>query len=119
MANRQKGETGFDALGQTWTLRYGTNALCEIEDLFGRSALDVARDFEDETTVRIRSIRDFFFCGLKDHYPDVDAAKAGEIIDALGLDRVGTKIGEALALAFPSPDDTHAPGKPLDPAATG
>ena len=41
MANRQKGETGFDALGQTWTLRYGTNALCEIEDLFGRSALDV------------------------------------------------------------------------------
>lgn len=117
MANRQKGEVSFQALGETWTLRYSTNALCEMEDLFGKSAIEVAQLLDAEGGVKLRDLRAVFFCGLTDRHEGVTERIAGNLIDDIGMENAGPLIAEAFTAAFPSAEEAEDAGKPK--AASG
>jgi hypothetical protein len=42
MANPMRGEATFEALGETWTLRFNHNAICEFEDTAGVALASLA-----------------------------------------------------------------------------
>lgn len=114
MANLQKGEVGFKALGREFTMRFGINALCELEDRFGKSAVEVANDLNGEA-VSVGSLRAVIWCGLQEYHEDLTEKDVGRIIDDLGIEEVGPLLGRAFQAAFPdTPDgsETQAAGKP-------
>lgn len=102
MANREKGEVSFDAQGKTWTLRYSTNALCELEEATGHGAIELANSMADETKIRISDLRYMLWAGLTDKHDGITVKEAGRLMDALGMDKAGPLIGEAFQAAFPS-----------------
>ncbi|HAF38067.1 MAG TPA: hypothetical protein DCG72_03700 [Gammaproteobacteria bacterium] len=106
MPNKQKGELKFVAGGRHYTLRFSTNALCVLEDATGVGALAVAAQLNDPEKMEFRVLRSMFRAGLSDSHPDMDDTEAGEIMTALGFDKVMPLIGEAFELMFP--DDSEA-----------
>lgn len=110
MANRLKGEIGFEALGKSWTLRYSANAMCELEAALDKPIGEIVgmlRAMQSESGASIRTLRTVFWGGLSDIHDGLTEKDAGEIITEIGFDRTGQLIGEALALAFP---DSSAAG---------
>lgn len=106
MANKQKGEVALNALGRDLTLKFSTNALCELEDLTGKSAIEVANSLDDEKSVTMNVLRQLVYCGLLHNDGDQISVKdTGDIIDEVGHSVIGEKIGEAFMLAFPAPED--------------
>lgn len=113
MANRERGEVTFDACGQTWVLRYSTNALCALEGAIGKGALAAANEMVEPGSVQMSTLRAMMWAALSERHPAVDLKKAGELIDALGFVEAGAKLGEAFQLTFPVADeDAGEPGKP-------
>ncbi len=104
MANKEKGEV---SLGQKWTLRYSTNALCELEEASGMGAIELANSLADESSLKLKNLRHMLWAGLLENHPGIQAVQAGQIIDELGFGEVGDRIGEAFTLAFPSDDDAE------------
>lgn len=107
MANAERGEVGFEALGKSWVLRYSTNAMCEIEEALGEPILAIANQLQDESRVSIRTLRALFRHGVEGCE---DLKHAGELMDAIGFADAGQLIGEAFTRAFPA-DDGGQPGK--------
>lgn len=101
MANRERGEISFEADGQVWTLRVDTNAMCEIEDLTGKGVAEISKLLGSEKTATISLLRAVFCGALRSRHADVTAKRAGELIDAIGVQSAGEMIGEAFNLAFP------------------
>lgn len=107
------GEVSFEAGGIRHTLRYGINELCRLED---RLNIDVAALGKKMAAgLNMRTLRTIFACGLSADLAD-DAA--GAIIDAVGLQRAGELVGEAMQAAFPSAEG-KAPKPAKKPAGTG
>lgn len=105
MGNKHRGEVSFEAMGQTWRLRYGTNALCEIEAAFGEGInATLAKLQSDDPS--IRTMRTIMACGL-----GVSGDEAGDIMDEIGMERSGELIGQAMTLAFPQPEANAGNGK--------
>lgn len=111
MANKQKGEVALVALSKEWILKFSTNALCELEDLTGKSAIEVANSMNDESKVTMKLLRQIVFAGLSENNPSPTIEDAGNIIDSVGFDVIGPKIAEAFILAFPAPEDGEAPNE--------
>lgn len=112
MANREKGEVSFEAQGKTWTLRFSTNALCELEDATGKGAMAVAEEMNDPERVRIKTLRAMFWAGLTDNH-DIDVKAAGDLMNEIGVDKAGLLIGEAFQASFPDAEAGEAAkGKP-------
>lgn len=103
MANPLKGEVEFTVEGTTYRLVLDANALATAENILDRPV----KEFDLE---RIATIRALLFGGLQSHHPDVDLFGAGRLISA-APDVVGTKVGEALRLAFPAPEKGARPRK--------
>jgi hypothetical protein len=101
MANRERGEVGFEAAARTWSLRYTTNRICAIEAETGRSIIALAHTLEDETQISVRLLRALFRGGLSQPVTDEEA---GELIDALGLARAVELICAAFMAAVPQVD---------------
>ena len=106
MANKQKGEVSLNALDRDLTLKFSTNALCELEDLTGISAIEVANSLDDEKSVTMKLLRQLVYCGLLHNDGDqISISDTGNIIDQVGHTAIGEKIAEAFVLAFPVPED--------------
>lgn len=101
MANKERGEIAFDALEQSWTLKLGTNAMCEIEDATGKTICEVGEVMGDQKRVTIKLMRTVFWGALRDHHEDITVKQAGGIIDAIGMQEAGRLIGEAFQAAMP------------------
>lgn len=101
MANKERGEIAFDALGQSWTLKLGTNAMCEIEDAIGKTISEIGEVMGDQKRVTIKLMRTVFWGALRDHHEDITVKQAGGIIDAIGMQQAGRLIGEAFQAAMP------------------
>jgi hypothetical protein len=119
-ANPQRGQLGFevevDGKTQRWTMAFGTNALCAIEDEF-----NLADITELEGVLKnkpsLRTIRTLFRLGLVDCHPDMDDREAGQIIDAIGgLEPSLELVSRAIEQAFPEAAKGGATG-PRKPTA--
>ena len=110
MANKQKGEV---ALGD-YTLRYSINALCELEDASGMSAIQLANTLGDEETFNTKTLRLMVWGGLTDNHEDITLKEVGEIINDTGVAVVMEAITRAFELSMPDAED----GKKSDEGKT-
>lgn len=114
MANDMRGEVGFEALGQSWTLKLGTGAMRSIENAAGKSISAVGDELGNETTATITLMAIVFQEALRKHHPDVTADRCDDIIDDIGLMETGRLIG----LAFEASQPGKKGGDARPPKAT-
>jgi hypothetical protein len=111
MTNPLKGEVTFEARGQTFTYKLGTNAQIMIETKVGMPITQFFRERAEQFSAA--DVRLIFHAGLyRQHKMTED--DVGDLIDELGGDRVAKIFIEAAALAFPkstngAADDPHPP----------
>jgi len=103
MAER-RGTINFEADGQPHSLRLGTNQMADAEDAFGQSINAIVQKLQG-ANVRIGDLRKFFAiaAGLPDQ-------EAGDVIDAIGMERAGELLGQAVQAAWPEPEKGAAAG---------
>jgi len=111
MANKQRGEVSIEALGETWRLKFSTNAICELEDLLDEPLSVTAEKMNDPKTAKIKTLRAVLWAGLVDGHEGITIRQAGEIMDEAGAALVGEKIGEAFQIAFPQTEGKANPPK--------
>lgn len=108
MSNAQRGEVSFEALGQSWTMKLGTNAMCELEDRTGKTIVEIGDMLDNEKSFSMGLLRDIFMCALLDHHEDVSKKEAGRIIDDLGMKVAVDKVRDSFLKALP---EAEAPTK--------
>lgn len=101
MANKQRGEISFEANGQTWTMKVGTHAMCEIEDATGKTIAEIGNLMGNTKTASMKLLRAVFWGSLQHHHEGISMKDAADLIDEIGADVAGQKIGEAFSIAFP------------------
>jgi hypothetical protein len=104
MANPARGEVGFKAGDAVYTLKFSTNAICELEDHLDKGLNTIVANMERLTTVRA-----LLWAGMRAHHPDVTLKQAGEMIDRVGMAPATEAIGKALTAAFPPATEGEAP----------
>jgi hypothetical protein len=92
-----------EALGQIWTLKLSTNALCEIEDELGKGIDQIGVLLQDPAQGRVKLFRLIVWAALSDHHENVSQKTAGMIIDEIGMSEVLGLIQRLLTLAMPEP----------------
>jgi tail tube GTA-gp10-like protein len=110
MANPVKGEVEFALGKKVYTLKFSTNAMCELETALGGNVVELAHSMSDPAKMSIRTIRTVFWAGLRDHHEAVSEHEAGRLMDDLGLVEASQLIAKAFSLAFPT---EAAPAGPL------
>jgi hypothetical protein len=100
MANKAKGEVGFEVDGKSYTLVFSINALCELENQLGGDVANIAAAGFGGIK-RYSTLRATFWAGLTDHHPNMTLQAVGKIINALGIQKADELAGEAFKLAFP------------------
>lgn len=98
MVNRIKGEVGFSVdeygLAGDYVLLLDFNALCDLEgDLPG--LMDGTAEIKTPS-----AIRTVFHAGLQAHHPEVSLRDAGNIIQALGIERAGDLVRQSFEASF-------------------
>lgn len=110
------GEVTFEALGKTWRLKFGTGAMCRLEDWHQPSG--IAEIISSVQTakggVRVSILVDMLFAGLLDGHPDITRQRVIEIVDDVGRDAILTQLGSAVKAAFPDKKE----GEPRPQTAT-
>ena len=101
MANKERGEVDFQALGKTWIMKLGVNAMCEIEDATGKSISEIGVLLGDPKTATIKLVRAVMWGGLQEHHDGVTMKEVGGIIDGIGMSEAGKLIGDAFITASP------------------
>ncbi len=101
MANQERGEVSFEADGKTWTMKIGTGAMCEIEAETGKSISEVGQALENPKTASLTLMRAVFWGSLQHRHDQLTIRECNELIDDVGVQRVGELIGQAFQLAFP------------------
>lgn len=107
MANGIKGEVAVEYGGSTYTVALGFNAMAtwETEADLPTSALKYIEEKGDRLSAR--DMRHFYWCGLREHHPDITIEDAGRILSA----HPGSFM-KAMVAAFPEADPDAAGKKP-------
>lgn len=99
MANRERGEVSFSALGKDWKVKLGTNAMCEIEDETGKSIIEIGQLLGDQKTATLKLVRVVLWGGLQEYHEGTDLKQVGALIDEIGMAKAGQLIGNAFTAA--------------------
>lgn len=92
----------FDADWKTWTLFFGVNAMCRMEAEIEPDELDLLLKGPGEgEQPSLTTYRAAFWAGLREHHPNLTFEDAGRLMDHTGLNRVGSLVAQALAMALP------------------
>lgn len=79
-------------------LRYGINAIIQLEELMGRSVSEMTDD------VSMKDLRTMLYVGLKWEDKELTEELTGDLMDLAieneGMEEVSNKIGKAFQLAF-------------------
>lgn len=97
MANAARGEVTFKVGAARYTLKFSTNAICELEEHLDLGLNSIVANMERLTTVRA-----LLWAGLRAHHPEMTISGAGELIDKCGMTEATEVIGKALTAAFPA-----------------
>lgn len=89
-----KGEVGFEADGEGYTLLLDFNALCDLEDSLP-GLMDGTAEIKSP-----RAIRSVFHAGLQAHHDGLSPRDAGDLIQAIGLDKAGELVAKAFEASF-------------------
>ena len=100
MANRARGEVGFEVDGVAYTLVYSVNAICQMEDALSVSMAKLGADMAAGSTSAARSA---FWACLLEHHPDLTPQDAGRLMTVLGPAKAGDLLGQAMSAALPEP----------------
>lgn len=94
----ENGTVPFNALDQSWSLRFDINAFCRIEDELG---IESVAEFQAvlKENLSFNKLRTLFQCGLT---PTASEEQAGAIMTELGLDRASAMLTECIQAAFPA-----------------
>ena len=88
------------------TLRYGINALAKIEDITGKSLMNL-----DLKNVGIKDLLAIVYAGLYHEDKDLNIEKVGDLIDEYSdLNAIAKAVGEAITIAF-GKEETKKPGE--------
>lgn len=113
MANRERGEVSFEASGQTWTLKVGTNTMCDLEEQTGKAIAEIGELLGSKQGGRITLMRQVFCAALQSYHEGLSPKDCGDLIDQIGMVAAAQKIGEAFQAAFPKAKE----GSPRPPKA--
>ena len=108
MANKQRGEIAVEALGKTFIMRLGTNQICELEDDLGLGINQIVERLNDPAQMKLGFMRTLVFHAIG-WQGDATKNDAGDLIDAVGMDAIAGKLGEAFTAAFPNSEETDNP----------
>jgi hypothetical protein len=119
MANRERGEVSIEVGGKAYTLRPTFDAMCEFEDLTGKTVDDL---FEDVLKNKLSGMRAVVWCLLHDaHAEEIKTLKdASRWVDRAGIDAVRDAVERALGLnqaPAPTQGGAEAPANPPDAQA--
>lgn len=112
MANRHRGEVGFECGGKSYVLRYSTNSLCDLEGLLNKDIISISELMSKTATLRMSTVRAVFWAGMLDQNPDITIREAGELMTELGYARSLELVGQALGAAFPDTNKGTADASP-------
>lgn len=102
MANRERGELGFECGERRFVLKYSVNALCELEDALGMSIRQFASLFKEPEGIRLKQVRAAMWAGLLEKQPGVTQQQAGTIIEEITMMKAMDLVGQAMQAAFGS-----------------
>lgn len=105
------GEVEFQALGKTWTLKMGTKAMRKIEGATGKPMPLIGKELADEDKASIDLVTKVFWGALQHHHPDVSLDDCDDIIDDIGLGKIGPLINDAFEAAQPKQGGGARPQK--------
>lgn len=111
MANIQKGEVSFEALDKSWTIKLGTNAMCEIEDATGYSINDIGDKLSGDH-FNMKLMRTVFVSGMVEFHADIDEQTVGNVIDDIGFDKAAQIMEQAFVFATPEQKGGPKKGNP-------
>lgn len=98
MANPERGQVEIKTDGQTYTLKFSSNAICEAEAASGRPFGDLCNGLGQAD---FSAIRVLLWAGLKPAHKDMTLDKAGDIMDDVELLELAPILDKAIELAFP------------------
>lgn len=107
MANPVRSEVAFKVEDVEYTLKFSTNAMCELEERLNKGLNAIVGNME-----RLSTVRALLWAGLQSKHPDITMQKAGEIIDQCGMPAATAIIGKALNAAFPREDGAAKEANP-------
>ncbi|WP_136441634.1 GTA-gp10 family protein [Pacificoceanicola onchidii] len=113
MSNPIRGKIDFDVDGETYSLQYTANGMCELEDAVGCTAMAFLNKLESagEANLSFKDIRLLFWAGLQEHHPNMSVREAGALMTkAGGIAAAMEMTGKAVADSMPKPDASA--GKP-------
>jgi len=110
MANPLKGEIEFEAGGQKYTFRLGTNELVAIQTAWGIEPHNGSLFWERLRNVSAPSaLLEVFTHGLKRSHAELSKAEIGDIIDTVGLEKAVTVFARALKWTMPDKSERTDP----------
>lgn len=101
MANKHIGETEIQVEDVVYTLRFGSFAISQLEEELNISIMKIAEELEDPNNRRMKTLIACLWAGLLEHHESITMRAAALILDDYGFIATGTKVAEALNLAFP------------------
>lgn len=118
MANTARGEVeakGRD--GASYVFKLGSNAICQIEDTTGKSAMALFGELQ-QGGIRLTTMREFVKACIQGR--DLDNAAAGEVIDDIGVLPLLDAMTKSMLLTFNAPEaaDPPKPAKKTGGAGT-
>lgn len=81
--------------GQTYKLKFGTNAICKIEDKYDKSIGDVLEVLSDPKKIRMSTLRALVQVSLEGT-PDDD--EVGDLIDDVGVAKIAAAFNDMLSI---------------------
>ena len=109
--SRLEGTASFRIGGETYRLVYNNDAFVEVEDLLGRSFLDVLAELS-KGNPRIGSIRALLWAGLQNQHQGIELGQCGDWL-MQGEQAAIDAMSKAIQAAMPdgAEDETDAPKK--------
>jgi hypothetical protein len=101
MANRERGEVELKAGDKTYVLRFGMNAVVEVETLMDMGIREIAAKLQNPDDFRIGTWRAVLWGALHEHQPSLTLLDAGDILGAAGVQPVVEALSQAMMLTFP------------------
>jgi len=108
VANIHRGEVAFEAAGKVWSVRFGINEICDLEEETGRSVVELGAEMSNPATMRVTMLRAMVWAGLRGAHPEVSIKQAGELITEAGTETVIGLVGRAFQAAFPGAEEGAA-----------